>query len=182
MSETQKLLEEKFKPYNVPDLLKELCQYWDNNPQFFSGSFEVDSDQFDNLKAWFQDIPEGYEKVRIFGHDGIDSLIGFWLYDDKIPENAPVIYLSGEGGGTTVIADNFSNFLALLAANRDYDPFDGSFNKEDDGNKAVNQAFRDWILKKFKIEPAVDPMTIVEKARKNHPRFDSWLKEVTPRL
>lgn len=119
MSETLKELKKKFLPYKVPSELEELCKYWDKNPIFFAGSFEVNVDEYDAAKSWFQDIEEGYSKVKVFGTDGIQSLYAFWLNEGKTIDNAPIIYLGGEGEMEQrqwpAILKNFYRFLLPTA-------------------------------------------------------------------
>jgi hypothetical protein len=66
MSETLKKLSEKFAPRQAPELLAELCDYWDTQMVFFAGSFEVDHDEYESVKDWFQGMERGYTKVKIW--------------------------------------------------------------------------------------------------------------------
>ncbi len=180
MSETLDEFMKKFGKDKVPQMLADLCVYWDENPEFFAGSFEVDTDEYEAVKDWFRGNEAGYSSVKVFGIDGIASLFGLWLYEGRTTENAPIIYLGGEGEGTTVLANSFTEFFSILATNRDYEPFDGAFCNEEEENKPENRKFRKWIKDKFNITPAKDPMKIVEAAKKNHPDLIEWIKSVRP--
>ena len=180
MGDTLKKMKARFAPYEVPEMLADLCSYWDKHPEFFAGSFEVDSDEYESAKAWFRDNKEGYSQVRVFGIDGIHSLYAFWLFEDKTPENAPIIYLGGEGEGTTVFANNLSEFFTILASNKEYEPFDHDFCDEEEENEAENKRFRKWVKEKYNLLPAKNPMDIVKNARKTHPQFNPWLKKIIP--
>jgi len=180
MSETLDKFKKKFGKNKVPGMLADLCGYWDENPEFFAGSFEVSADEYDRVKEWFRGNEAGYSRVIVFGHDGIGSLFALWLYDGKTSENAPIIYLGGEGVGTTILADDFSGLFSVLASNRDYEPFDGAFCDAEEENKQENRKFRKWIKEKYAIIPAKYPMKIVKAARQNHPDLKKWLTEVIP--
>ncbi len=179
MAETQEKLKEKFAPHKVPKLLGALADYWDKHTAFFSGSFEVDHDEWDGVREWFRGNEAGWSHVRVFGHDGIAGLFCFWLYDTRTPEEAPVIYLGGEGEGTTVLADNFSEFLSLLATNRDWEPFDGDFTDPEEQNEKEHKAFLKFLAK-HDIHPAKNPLAVVKAARKKHPDLHEWLSQVRP--
>ncbi len=179
-SKTLKAMQKHFAPHSVPVLLAELCNYWDKHPVFFSGSFEVDEDKYDSVKDWFQGHEAGWSQVKVFGVDGIHSLYGLWLYDGIAAEKAPVIYLGGEGEGTTLLATDMRDLLALLAANREWEPFDKKFMDAEESNDEENAAFRNWLKEKFAITPAKNPLAILQKARKEHPDLNKWLASVIP--
>jgi hypothetical protein len=132
------------------------------------------------VKDWFQGNQAGWSKVKLFGVDGIHSLYGIWLYDGRTSENAPIIYLGGEGEGTTVLASTWEEFLSILAANQEWEPFDKKFFDATDNNEEQNTAFRAWLKEAHGIGPAKDPMAIMRKAKKEHPDFDKWLGSVIP--
>lgn len=179
-SKTLKAMAAKFAPHKVPPLLAELCNYSDKHPVFFCGSFEVDEDQYDGVKEWFQGSEAGWSKVKAFGVDGIGSLYGIWLYDGRSSENAPIIYLGGEGEGTTVLASTWKEFLAILAANQEWEPFDKSFFNAGENNEEQNAEFAAWLKAAHGITPAQEPMAIMKKAKKEHPDFNKWLAGVIP--
>jgi hypothetical protein len=160
----------------IPPALKKLAQYFDKNPDFFAGSFEVNGDEYDGKKKWFKNNKEGYENILVFGIDGVGSLIGLWVKDME-PEEAPVVYLGGEGGGT-ILAPSLLEYLSVLAANRDWEPFDRNFMEEDEESEEGNKKFRKWLKKEFNISPAKDPMKFVKEGKKKFPGFAGWMKKV----
>jgi len=179
MSETLKKLTTKFNPHKVPQMLADLCEYWDNNTEFFAGSFEVSVDEYDGVKAWFRNVEEGYSKVKIFGHDGIGSLFGLWLHDGITSiENAPIVYLGGEGEGTTVLANDFTEFFSILATNKDYEPFDANFCNAEMDNRKENSRFRKWLLEKYNISAAKSPLKVVKLAKSKHPDLSKWKNKI----
>jgi len=148
-----------FNPHPVPPMLADLCAYWDENPHFFAGSFEVEGDRYGMARAWFQNKEEGYSHVLTFGVDGSGSLFAFWIYDDREPANAPVIFLGSEGEGNSVLADNLAEFFAILATNSEWDEFEREYVKVNEEYQEDSQKFQAWIREKFGIEPAADAPT-----------------------
>lgn len=180
MGKTLQAMRKKFSPHKLPALLAELCNYWDKHPVSFWGSFEIDTDEYDALKAWFKGNVAPCNQIRLFGVDGIHSLYGIWFYDGSTSDNAPIVYLGGEGEGTTILASTWEEFLSVLAANQEWEPFDKKFFNAADNNAKDNAAFRKWAKEKFGILPAKSPMAIMKKAKKEHPDFQEWLAGVKP--
>ncbi|HNN01850.1 MAG TPA: ankyrin repeat domain-containing protein [Turneriella sp.] len=179
-SKTLKAMAAKFAPHKVPPLLAELCNYWDKHPVFFCGSFEIDEDKYNTVKDWFQGNEAGWSKVKLFGVDGIHSLYGIWLYEGRTSADAPIVYLGGEGEGTTILASTWEEFLSILAANQEWEPFDKKFFDATDNNEEQNAAFAAWLKAAHGIAPARNAMAIMKKAKKEHPDLGKWLKEVIP--
>lgn len=171
-------LKKKFKPYPLPDALGSLADYWDGHPVFFSGSFEVTTDPYDMLGAWFRKAQAGIDRIRIFGHDGVGSLIGLWFYEGLSGE-PPVVFLGGEGEGNTILASCAEEFLSILGTNRDWEPFDQNYTEPETSNEEEAAHFCAWLAAKG-ITPANNPLSITKKARKKHPDFPGWLKSVRP--
>jgi hypothetical protein len=179
MGSTYKELKKSFGKYAVPNMLKELCDYWDENPYFFAGSIEIQPDDYNTVKDWFGDIEEGYSKVLPFAIDGAGSMIGFWLYGDGMtPDSAPVIFLSSEGSGSTVLADNISDYMVMLTANRDYIPFDGEFYDYEEEQKEESDEYRKWLKSKFDLDPVDDPDPLWKRAKLRHPNFEEWAESL----
>jgi len=161
-----------FKNQPVPHLLKELILFSESFSGLFSGSFELQPDRFELCKAYFQGQKEGVEQVVPFGMDSAGSLFAFWLYDKALTlENAPVVFLSSEGEGSTVLAKDFKDFLILLAANRDFVPEEGSFYCFEEQNRANNSRYRVWLKTHLGLDAAAEPEEFLKKARETHPDF-----------
>lgn len=182
MGQTRKELKSRFAPYQLPELLGSLADYWDKNSVFFSGSFEVSADPYDMLEAWFRGAEAGRKQIRIFGHDGVGSLIGLWFYEGRTAAEAPVVFLGSEGEGNTILADDMAGYLSILAANRDWEPLDRAFTEPETSNAEENEEFRQWLSREHGIKPAADPMKVMKGARKNHPDFAKWLSTFRPEL
>lgn len=179
-SKTLQSMQKKFGPHKVPKLLAALCNYWEKHPEHSCGSFEIDEDKYDTLKDWFRGNEAGWSKVKLFGVDGIHSLYGIWLYDGRKSENAPIVYLGGEGEGTTILASTWEEFLSILAANQEWGPFDKKFFDATANNEEQNATFAAWLKAEHGIAPAKNPAAIMQKAKKEHPDFDEWLASVIP--
>lgn len=179
-SKTLQRMQKKFGQHKVPGLLAALCNYWEKHPEHFCGSFEIDEDKYDTVKDWFQGNEAGWSKIKLFGVDGIHSLYGIWLYDGRKSDNAPIVYLGGEGEGTTILASTWEEFLSILAANQEWEPFDKKFFDATDNNEEQNAKFAAWLKDAHGIVPAENPAAIMKKAKQEHPDFDLWLKGVIP--
>lgn len=177
-SKTLKAMEISFVPHKVPPLLAALCNYWDKSPEFFAGSFEIDAGQFASAKAWFKENEAGWSQVRIFGIDGIHSLYGVWFRDGKASDSAPIIYLGGEGEGTTVMASTWEEFLAILASNQEWEPNDRKFFDPEANNEEQNAVFCEWLKEKLGVLPAKNPGALMAKAKKQDADFQEWLAKV----
>lgn len=177
-SDTLKILSQNFHPHKVPPILADLCNYWDVYPNYFCGSFEICPDQNDILKSWFRGKEAGWSKIKLFGVDAIHSLYGIWLYEGKTSVQAPIVYLGGEGEGTTLLASTWQEFISILAANQEWEPFDKEFFDATEDNEDESSVFRSWAKRKFGISPAKNPMAIMKRAKKEHPDFNAWVASV----
>ncbi|HCL57844.1 MAG TPA: hypothetical protein DHW82_12675 [Spirochaetia bacterium] len=179
MGETLDELKKCFYQYEVPQMLADLCEYWDKNPYFFAGEFELQPDKYECAKAWFQEKEKGYSRVLPFGVDGVGSLYAFWLYQDGItPSNAPIVFLDSEGEGSSVLAENFSDFMLILSSNRDYIGYDSAFYEYAQENKKESNRFRKWIKANYNLDFCNDPTPIMEKAKIKYPDFEQWIAKI----
>lgn len=179
MSETLTEMTKCFGEYTVPEMLRELCMFWDKYPDYFSGSIEIEADNYGGVKEWFGIKEAGYSRVLAFAADDTGSLVGFWLYEDRMtPYDAPIVFLSSEGVGSTVIADSLRDYLEILTANRDFIPFDGEFDEYDEERSEENQRYRKWLKSKFGIGSTDNPEALWEKARSRRPDFEKWVESL----
>ena len=179
MSETLAKMTKCFGGYTVPEMLRELCLFWDKYPNYFSGSIEIEADNYGGVKEWFGNKEAGYSRVLAFAADDTGSLVGFWLYKDGMtPYSAPIVFLSSEGAGSTVIADSLSDYLAILTANRDYFPDDGEFYELEEEHREDNRRYRNWLKSKFGIDSTDNPEELREKAISRRPDFEKWVESL----
>src|SRR5262245_26440492 len=99
----------------LPAALVRLLEYQNSVHHFYSGSFELDHQGAMSVLYWFDKDVQTASQFAIFGHGGDGSLYGYWLYNGRTIENAPIVFLGSEGVGNTLLANTFEEFLALLA-------------------------------------------------------------------
>lgn len=153
----------------VPPLLDALAEFAAGCDDFFSGDFELYGTDLANYFT-----VEAATQLAVFGHDGMDSLFGFWLYHGRIDE-APVVYINSEGCDSTVLANSLPEFLGLLGRNYELLGFYKEWREPDEpANQETHARFLDW-LKAQGIQVPVDPRSVVKAARKAHPDLDDWV-------
>jgi hypothetical protein len=108
--------------------------------------------------------------LRMFGRDGMHSLYGLWLVEG----GAPVVYVSGEGVGTGVIAASLDDFLVLLAAGKDSI---GWVDQWSDGECEGVAEYRAWLREALGRAAPHDPQELVEAGRTGSPSFAAWVQE-----
>ncbi len=157
-----------------PALLIAFAKLVDSCKDYVSGDFELSDD---DACSWFHGDTKLAAQFAIFGHDGMDSLYGFWLQAGQPIDKSPIVYLNGEGSDNTVLASSLREFLGLLGHNydcvgmyRSWDP------PEDPSNEATHRRFLGW-LKARRIAVSTRPKAVVTAARKAHPDLDKWLKK-----
>jgi hypothetical protein len=167
-----------FKPafgtHPVPQLLDDLGEFAADHKNYFSGRFKLGPA---SAEGWLGS-PERAGEFAIFGHDADGSQYGFWLYDGRTPDNAPIVYLNAAHQGSTVLAANLEEFLALLAM----DVTDlGLYYDEGDRprkHSPGHAAFVSWLAECFGIEPAKQALRLVKRAAGAHPSLTSRYREV----
>ncbi len=177
---------QNFKDHPVPELIKGLFQYAEELGAFFAGTFEIYMEEQGeaDLNAWFGEVDYRKDGTTLlaFAHDGVHSFYCYWLYPGKTIKDAPIVYLSSEFEGSTVIANDAAEFLSLLATNRDYSNYgngEGShFNDPEEDYEEESADFCAWLKEKHNILPAENPDKILETAKENHPDFQAWLGKV----
>ncbi|MCP4155698.1 MAG: hypothetical protein GY757_48685 [bacterium] len=175
-----------FKDHSIPDMLTDLFDFASKKETFFAGSFELFRDEqgLDDLNAWFDDDDHSKDGTQLlpFGHDGLHSLYCFWLYPGKSIKDAPIVYLSSEFEGSSVIANGTDEFLTLLASNKDYsgyvDELGNHFIESEEDCEEENQEFGIWLNEKHGLLAAKSPDSIMMESKKKHPNFHQWLDRI----
>lgn len=165
-----------FGDHPVPQLLDDLGEFAADVKGYFSGRFKLGPE---DATAWLGG-PAKAREFALFGRDADGSLYGFWLYGDRTPETAPIVYLNAAHEGSTVIANDLPEFLSLLAL----DITDlGLFYDEGDRPRKHTPgsiAFRTWLLECFGIEPAKHGERIVKRAAAAHPNVEARFPQRAP--
>lgn len=160
----------------LPIALVKLFEFARGIGGFFAGNFEVDEDQVDAARAWFQGDAAAAGEFLLFGHDGTGSLYGFWRHDGLPIQRVPIVFLDSEGARCNVMADSVEDFLAILALGK-RDPgwtVDETDPVEEDDEL---RAFRAWLASQFGIQPVRDSKAAVAAAAAKHPSLDAWVEQ-----
>lgn len=136
---------------SIPAELEQLCNWTDTNGYPISGYFELREDDGETMKYWlgFDDLSD---RFGIFGAGPDGSLYSFWI-DDAGEQK--IVHLGSEGDQLYILANNFIDFLRLLAMG--YDEI---------GHADLNQTVRDWNI------------AIGEEAGEGiNPKFQKWVED-----
>jgi hypothetical protein len=166
-----------FSPWGkAPQLLVNLLKYSRKSGGFVSCDFEITDSGGDDALAYMGGNEEAAKQFLIFGVDGMHSLYGYWLYEGRTLETAPIVYLNGEGVGSTALANNLEDFVSLLALGKEAV---GMLEAWDSSSEPCrnNDKFRAWLEAEAGIKPPKNPNQLVEKARKAHPDLQAWVEE-----
>jgi hypothetical protein len=158
-----------FREYPVPAILEDLFLFQEVSNEWYSGGFELNEMPLENIKAH---IDESLASQFFgIGHDANYSIYVLWLYKKAPLDEAPIVYLSSEGEGTSVLANTLTEFLTLLAW--DEDPILGEYqeNEAEIEHTARNQEFRAWIQDKYYLQPTSKPNEVIRNARLSHPKL-----------
>jgi hypothetical protein len=161
---------------DIPVLLQALREFENQQREWFSGYFELDTPRFAD-PAWFGGDRDAAGQIFVFGLGPDDSLYALWLHDGRSVVTAPVVFLGSEGTDCGVIANDLSDFLALLAIGAEelgYAISWGDVSESDTPARRLPE-FRSWLADRLGISAPSDPSTLVRLAKDNHPDFQAWL-------
>lgn len=141
---------------SIPKELKLLCEWYDNNRYPISGDFDFYASNWDMLDYWYG-IDNIYDRIGIFGITSDYSFYALWLDED---ENQKVVHIGDEGSELYILADNFLDFLRLLAIGYDEIGFarqsmtvqEWNTIIEKDKNYGVNKKFQEWVKNEFNTQ------------------------------
>jgi hypothetical protein len=158
----------------MPESLVKLFKYAKKSKGVLACDFRLSTDGRQDALDWFDGDEDAASQFVIFGSDGTQSLYGFWRYDDQPLEQAPVVYLNGEGVRNTVLANDLTEFLSLLALGRERIGSYRGWTDEPECEKAI-KPFRKWLRDELGIAPPKNGLKIIERARAAHPDLDKWI-------
>jgi hypothetical protein len=167
-------------PIEVPALLLKLRAYQERKAgEWYSGYFSLIDHGMRTAEASFDGDQTAAKEFVLFGTDPDGSSYGFWIYEGRTLDTAPVVYLGSEGEGWTVLANTVEEFLALLALGKEDLGFlaDRLYFPEPEEVTPGLKLFRRWLKKECGIVTAADPAAIVSRARQNHPDLQNWLRK-----
>lgn len=173
-----------FPNQEMPENFLKFAQYANQQKGWFCGCFELDRTGAEAAWHWFSKDAEMAQQFAVFGNGPDGSIYAFWLYDDRIILHAPIVYLDSEDAGNAVIANNFTDFLALLSLGIDELGPAITNRKGYKGECVLTddlQRFREWLKDQCNIETPSDYLEIVAKAQQSHPnldeRIDKWAEK-----
>ena len=162
---------------SIPALLVRLLEYSNSVNRFYSGSFELTDAGKESAISWFDGDELAASQFVIFGKGPDGSMYGYWLYNNKTLETAPIVFLGSEGVGCKVLANSLKDFLVLLAIGQEELGFAGYYYDWEE-NITIDEnliKFRDWLAKEFGISAPADGRAMIAEAQRNHPDLESWL-------
>jgi hypothetical protein len=167
----------KFK--NIPEAFQKVYDKADILGGLLVGDYSMAEFLLNALLAWFEEKAAIAKELVIFGCDGNDGLYGYWTHGDTPLEKAPIIFLDDAGMRSTVLANTFEEFLALLGLGKN--AIGRHYNWPDQKRPVEDVAdYRTWLRDEMKIEPVTDEkaaLAIIEKARGSHPDFNAWIDD-----
>jgi hypothetical protein len=162
--------------FPFPAELEMLCDWVDQHGFPFSGYFRISPDENkDDISSWigFHDVDHYF---GVFGRGSDGSMYALW--HDEAHNTYKVVHLGSEGGELYVLANNFVDFLRLLAIGYDEIRFaDLSLPPEENEGydpAAVNPKFAEWVRTTFNV---TIPRTGDEIVNIYDKSFDNWIDD-----
>jgi hypothetical protein len=156
--------------------LEKFCTWYAANDAL-PGDFELFTDDGESITHWSR-IPDLRPYFVQFGSTRNASMVGIW--QPEAGGKQTYMYLSADEGWGTELADNFVDFMRLLAIG--YEPLScfseltvqelNKLAEIEDLNQGFNPAFKTWVETEFKTTV---PTTSLAFKREGTP-FNDWLK------
>lgn len=148
---------------------KELKETWKDNERDGGTTIEFMAGGVDNLKYWFggEDNDKVKSRLCVFAQSGAEgSECALWLSDN---EQLKIVHM-GSGSGSMlscVLADNFIDFLRLLAIGYDEICWNENFQfppneNNDDFIVKPNIKFQNWVKSTFNVDIPKTALEIVK--------------------
>lgn len=148
---------------------KELKETWTDNERDGGTTIEFMAGGVDNLKYWFggEDNDKVKSRLCVFAQSGAEgSECALWLTDN---EQLKIVHM-GSGSGSMlscVLADNFIDFLRLLAIGYDEICWNENFpfppnENNDDFIVKPNIKFQNWVKSTFNVDIPKTALEIVK--------------------
>jgi hypothetical protein len=160
----------------VPDGLEKFCAWYAANEALPGGDFELFADDGESITYWSR-IPDLHPYFVQFGSTGNGSMIGIWQLEAG---KQTYMHLSADEGWGTELADNFVDFMRLLAIGHEHLGYFSELTiqelnklgEHEDLNQGFNPAFKTWVETEFKTTV---PTTNLAFKREGTP-FNDWIK------
>lgn len=135
-------------------------------------------DEDDTIEHWFDGDFDTATEFYAIAATPSSGLFAVWILDGVKRKDMPFVFLGGEGDAH-VIADNFAEFLSLIAV--PYDDIEFAFSnlilEPDDAPEERFLRFQKQLAEQCDIQPASSPKTIVENAQSKHPSLSQFVEE-----
>lgn len=119
------------------------------------------------FQAWTGNVNVDASEYLVFGQDGTGGYAAFWLVREQPALlDQPIVFFGSEGE-RGVIAQNFSDYLWLLASG--HGPLEAVSYPDDD--KTANEEFSEFARQNSTI-PRSKPSEIIAKAKAEFPEFE----------
>ncbi|WP_051941824.1 MULTISPECIES: hypothetical protein [Maribacter] len=166
------------KKITIPVELEKLCEWTEKNGYPISGCFELRADDGQTMKYWlgFENISD---RFGLFGVGASGDIFAFWIDDNN---KQKIVHLGSEGEAVYVLAENFVDFLRLLAIGYDEIGFadmtktveDWNLEVGNDDKNGINIKFIDWVENEFNVKV---PKIGNEIADFNNTEFNDWVEK-----
>lgn len=163
----------------IPKELEIIVNWYESSDQLIGGLFEfyADSD-LTSIEYWFGNAALA-DRFGVFGMMPDGSLIAFWIDEANIQK---IILLGSEGENQLILADNFLDFIRLIAIGYDdfsYIDFDNTIvehnqQNENELNYCINVAFQKWFINQFQT---TIPERGSEIVNSNDTTFSDWVEK-----
>jgi hypothetical protein len=167
---------QNFREKVVPPMLLTLLDFQESVGDWYSGRFQLTDNGPETAVASFDGDETAASDFILFGRSSDGSSYGFWAYDGRSLDNAPIVFLGSEGTGWSVLANSLEDFLSLLAVGEEEMGFSAPFLTEPESPSAGLVAFRDWLKEGYGITAPTYPAAIIAHAVREHPDLQAWLQ------
>jgi hypothetical protein len=170
-----------FAPDAVPLELEQLLAFQEGGAGFgeYADGFGLNRDDKGGLKSWSSD-PAFLSRLLPFATaNGSGSFYALWADGNSEGASSFPVVAFGDEGGAHVVAENLRALLRILAFDVEprIDLGGVSYDRYDDKHTRSHDAYVQW-LSGLGLEPAADPMTIVDAAQAKHKAaFDAWFAD-----
>ncbi len=151
-----------------PKELALLIDWVNENGYPISGCFELRADDGDTMFYWFgfRDVES---KLGQFGAGADGSLYCIWDTETGV---YPIVHMGSEGDEIKVLAENFVDFLRLLAIGYDELGFEELTSPPEEDES--NPVFQQWVKKQFGVSI---PKVGSELSINENLDFESWVNK-----
>jgi hypothetical protein len=159
----------------MPPKLEKLLTWLSTQPHGSIGYMEFAGNRFDDY--WIENGSKLAEKFILFARLGDGTTVGYWLYDGRTIDNAPIVLIGSEGD-LEILASNLEEFLAGLINDNHASHSELTAEKDEDDADWVDRRPELAVFLKTAFGFTVDKNIDYQKAAQNkHPDFKKWMMD-----